>query len=78
MGLVTFCWPDRAFRMFAVRDDNNMRKGVMLSAAMMGFAAISFFIIGLSINKILPGIKNTDTTFMSALQLVAVWLVPGL
>ena len=76
MGLVTFCWPDRAFRMFAVRDDNNMRKGVMLSAAMMGFAAISFFIIGLSINKILPGVKNTDTTFMGALQLVAVWLVP--
>ena len=77
-GLITFCWPDRAFRMFAVRDDNNMRKGVMLSAAMMAFAAVSFLIIGLSVNKILPGIKNTDTTLMSALSLVAVWLVPWL
>jgi Na+/proline symporter len=76
LGLVTFCWPDRAFRMFAVKDDANLRKGCVISGAMMTAASVGFLAIGLAANKIVPGIKNTDTSLASALQVAAVWLVP--
>ena len=68
LGLVTFCWPDRAFRMFAVKDDANLRKGCVISGAMMTAASVGFLAIGLAANKIVPGIKNTDTSLASALQ----------
>ena len=75
-GLVTICQPDRAFRMFAVRDDQNLQKAVVISGAMSGLAAFSYLLIGLSVRSLLPAIEHTDTTLASGLQLVAVWLIP--
>lgn len=76
MGLATVCQPDRAFRMFAVRDDQNLRKGVVISGAMVAFAGFSYLLIALSVRSLLPAIKNTDTTLASGLQLAAAWLIP--
>ena len=75
-GLVTMCQPDRAFRMFAVRDDQNLRKAVVIGGAMGAFSALSFLLIALSVRSFLPAIVKTDTTLASGLQLAAVWLVP--
>jgi Na+/proline symporter len=63
--------------MFAVRDDKNMRKGVILSGVMLCFACLTYLAIGLSARAILPYVlKNTDTTFATALTYAAPWLVP--
>jgi Na+/proline symporter len=76
-GVVVCCWPDRSMRMFAVRDDKNMRKGVILSGVMLCFACLTYLAIGLSARAILPAVlKNTDTTFATALTYAAPWLVP--
>ncbi len=76
MGVTTITMPDRAFRMFAVRDENNMRKGVMISGAMLALSSTCYLLIGLSVRQILPHITNTDTTLVRGLEVSAVWLVP--
>lgn len=76
MGFCACVQPDRCFRMFAVRDDRNLRKGVIMSGAMTAFAAFSFFAIGLAVRSFIPNIAKTDTTLMTGLQVAAVWLVP--
>ena len=75
-GFVVICWPDRSLRMFAVRDDNNMRKGVIISGVMLSFASLSYFLIGLALHAALPDIRNTDTALGAGLEAAAVWLVP--
>jgi Na+/proline symporter len=75
-GFVVICWPDRSLRMFAVRDDNNMRKGVIISGVMLSFASLSYFLIGLAVHAILPDIRNTDTALAAGLETAGVWLVP--
>jgi Na+/proline symporter len=75
-GFVVMCWPDRSLRMFAVRDDNNMRKGVIITGVMLSFASLSYFLIGLAVHTMLPDIRNSDTALATGLQAVAVWLVP--
>jgi len=76
MGFGACVQPDRCFRMFAVRDENNMRKGVMISGAMVAFCAFSYLSIALAVRTFLPNIKNTDTTLATGLQVAAAWLIP--
>ncbi len=78
MGFGACVQPDRCFRMFAVRDENNMRKGVIISGAMVGFAAFSYLSIAIAVRTFLPNIKNTDTTMATGLQVAAAWLIPWL
>lgn len=76
MGFGACVQPDRCFRMFAVRDESNMRRGVIMSGAMVSFAAFSYFAIGLAVRSFIPDIKETDGTLAAGLQAAAVWLVP--
>ncbi len=76
MGFGACVQPDRCFRMFAVRDESNMRRGVIMSGAMVSFAAFSYYAIALAVRSFIPDIKNTDTTLATGLQVAAVWLVP--
>ena len=75
-GLGACVEPDRAFRMFAVRDETNMRRGVIMSAAMTSFAAFSYYTIGLSVRSFIPNLAKTDTTLATGLEVAAVWMVP--
>jgi Na+/proline symporter len=75
-GLATMCQPDRSFRMFATRDDRNLRRGVIISGAMIGVTAFGFFLIALSVHNIAPDIQKTDTTLATGLQVAAAWLIP--
>jgi len=75
-GFVVMCWPDRSLRMFAVRDDDNMRKGVIISGVMLSFASLSYLLIGLSVHAMMPDIRNTDTALATGIQAAGVWLVP--
>jgi Na+/proline symporter len=76
VGLGTCVQPDRAFRMFAVRNENNLRTGVIISGVMVGLSALSFLIIALAIHSFAPDIKQTDTTLATGLELAAPWLIP--
>ncbi|MGA2991015.1 MAG: sodium:solute symporter family protein [Candidatus Korobacteraceae bacterium] len=76
MGFGACVQPDRCFRMFAVRDESNMRRGVIMSATMVAFAAFSYFATGLAVNSFIPNITKTDETLAAGLQVAAVWLVP--
>jgi Na+/pantothenate symporter len=76
MGFGACVQPDRCFRMFAVRDENNMRKGVIISGAMVAFSAFSYLSIALAVRTFLPNIKNTDTTLATGLQVAVAWLIP--
>jgi Na+/proline symporter len=76
VGLGTCVQPDRAFRMFAVRNESNLRNGVIISGAMVGLSGLSFLIIALSVHAYAPDIKQTDTTLATGLELAAPWLIP--
>ena len=76
VGLGTCVQPDRAFRTFAVRNENNLRNGVILSGAMVGLSALSFLTIALAVHSFAPDIKQTDTTLATGLELAAPWLIP--
>ena len=76
VGLATCVQPDRAFRSFAVRDERNLRKGVIVSGAMTAFCALCFLIIALAVGKFAPGLKHTDTALATGLGVAAPWLIP--
>jgi Na+/proline symporter len=76
VGLAPCVQPDRAFRMFSVRNEINFRRGAVMSGAMIAFCSFSFLIIGLAVGSFAPGIKNTDSTLVTGLGLAAPWLIP--
>jgi solute:Na+ symporter, SSS family len=76
VGLGTCVQPDRAFRMFAVKNEANLRNGVILSGVMVALSALTFLTIGLAVHSFAPDIKQTDTTLATGLELAAPWLIP--
>jgi Na+/proline symporter len=76
VGLATCVQPDRAFRMYAVRDEKNFRRGVVIGGAMTTVCSLSFLLIALAVNTIAPGLKHTDTALVTGLGLAAPWLIP--
>ena len=76
VGLATCVQPDRAFRMYAVRDESNFRRGVIIGGAMTTICSLSFLIIALSVNSLAPRLMHTDTALVTGLGLAAPWLIP--
>ncbi len=76
VGLATCVQPDRAFRMYAVRDESNFRRGVVIGGAMTTLCSLSFLLIALAVNRLAPGLKHTDATLVTGLGLAAPWLIP--
>ena len=77
VGISPVVWPDRSLRMYAVRDEANLRRGVIVTGVMLGIGSISYLVFGLAAEKLVPGgIKNTDTTLPTVLTIAAGWLIP--
>lgn len=75
-GFGTSVEPDRCFRMFALRDDFHLRRGVIVSAAMTAFAGFSYYATGLAVHSLIPNLAKSDTALATSLEVVAVWLIP--
>jgi solute:Na+ symporter, SSS family len=76
LGLSPIVWPDRSLRMYAVRDEKNLQRGVIVTGILLCIGSLSYLIFGLAGNKIAPGIQNTDTTLPVIIGAAAAWLLP--
>ena len=76
LGLSPIVWPDRSLRMYAVRDEKNLRRGVIVTGALLFIGSISYLIFGVAGSMIVPNIKNTDTTLPVVIGAAAAWLLP--
>jgi solute:Na+ symporter, SSS family len=76
IGISPIVWPDRSLRMYAVRDESNLRRGVIVTGVLLCIGCLSYLVFGITGNIISPNIKNTDTTMPVIIGAAAAWLLP--
>ncbi len=80
LSATTSVGPDRALRMFSVKDERNLRFSVLLIAFTVGLTSALFFIDGLALRVLVsPASSSPDKAPLLAIDHIAIshpWLIP--
>jgi SSS family solute:Na+ symporter len=70
------CMPDRSQRMFSAKDDRQLSRAVILMSVTLGFSSLVFLFCGMALNRLVPGVSNSDNAILSGLDGHLKWVIP--